>query len=219
MPASEQSSVASWLPFAQLNLARNPFGELTREDRVAAALVDVERWAKWLAPGGRRALQVIGDSGRGKTTHLLSLAARLPGAHYVHWRPRESWPHLPDSPVLLIDEAQRLPWNVRRRLFSRGKPLVLGTHRDLARPLKRRGYEVATCRPGNQANGEHIRAVMNRRIELARLAAGPTPRLSQRDADVLAQKFGDNVRAIESFLYEQVQRSAGGVDGKVRFVD
>jgi len=65
------------LPFAHLNLRRNPFGELDLSQRAALAVVDVDRFVRRLAQPGY-AVQFTGDRGRGKTTHLLAILRHFP---------------------------------------------------------------------------------------------------------------------------------------------
>lgn len=213
-----------WHPFAPLNLTANPFGELTPDDRVAAAVVDIEPWREWLTAGPRRALQFIGDCGRGKTTHLLALAAAMPDSAYVYlpphpleqrklvppyWLPSQApLPEMPPAPVLAIDEAQRLPRALRRQVFARGSMLVLGTHCSLARPLRRAGYEWQSVAVAASTTAEQIQTIMNRRIEQVRLGEGELPLINASQAAELHARFGDDLRAIEGHLYEQFQQRA-----------
>jgi hypothetical protein len=201
-----------------LNLRRNPFGELTREERVRAAVVDCAPLCEWL-DADRRAVQFIGDCGRGKTTRLLAIAECCPHAAYVYLPPVGLRPDIPPGRPLLIDEAQRLPWRWRRRVWRRGGPLVLGTHVDLARSLRRFGYEVRTVDVAAELNPRLLRNVLNRRIELARLDERTTPRATDADARALISRFGNDVRTMERYLYDRIQRCAGGSDGQVRLVD
>jgi len=210
-----------WHPFAQLNLSANPFGELTPGDRAAAAVVNIEPWRQWLAGGERRALQFIGECGRGKTTHLLALVAAMPGSAYVYlpphplesrklvpryWLPSQApLPDIPQANLLLIDEAQRLPRQARRLLLARGVPLVLGTHCNMARPLRQAGYECQNIAVASSTTAEQIQAIMNRRIELVRMGAGAVPKVSIQQATELRDQFGDDIRAMEGCLYEQFQ--------------
>jgi hypothetical protein len=109
----------------------------------------------------------------------------------------------------LIDEAQRLPRGVRRRIFAAGLPLVLATHRDLSGPLRRAGYQVHTERIGRSADAPLVREIARRRIELCRLSPErAVPRLSDDDARWLVRRFKTDLRAIEGYLYERVQRQA-----------
>ena len=61
-PAAGSSGVGSWLPWAWCNLRRNPFGELTRQERVELAVVDVDSIAARI-DGPHCAVQLIGDCG------------------------------------------------------------------------------------------------------------------------------------------------------------
>lgn len=217
-------TTSHWHPFAPLNLTANPFGELTPDDRAAAAVVNVEPWREWLASGPRRALQFIGDCGRGKTTHLLALAAAMPDSAYVYlpphpleqrklfppyWLPSQApLPEIPHATVVAIDEAQRLPRRLRRQVFLRGVPLVLGTHCNLARPLRQAGYEWQNIAVAASTTVKQIQAIVNRRIELVRLAEGKVPCISMQQATELHELFGDDLRAIEGHLYEQFQQRA-----------
>ena len=97
--------------------------------------------------------------------------------------------------------------------------MVLGTHKDLSRPLMRAGYEVRTQRIGLSLSVEKLCEILNRRIQASRrdpLAA--VPQLSQADAHVLLKRFGTDVRGIESYLYDIVQ-SQVDQHGKMRFID
>ena len=50
-------------PFARFNLRRNPFGELTREERAEVAIVDsLDVWLNWLSVPNR-VLQFLGNCG------------------------------------------------------------------------------------------------------------------------------------------------------------
>lgn len=218
MTTIDSPPAPAWLPFAWLNLGRNPFGELTPSDRKAAAVVEVQQWAAWLQQPGPRVLQFVGASGRGKTTHLLALSD-LPGACYLACPPSGPNPPLPRAPLLLIDEAERLGRRERRRLLDASPKLVLGVHRDIALSVARCDAVVCTVAVAGQANPRCVQRAMNRRLELARIGDGPVPRLSRTDGAALVARFGDNIRAMEHYLYENLQRYAGAGHGQVRLVD
>lgn len=211
-PSSRRLRPALWRPWAWCNLGRNPFGEFTPEERVDVAVLDVEALAAHVR-GPRWALQLIGRAGRGKTTRMLALAARFAGAAYVHLPEAQPCPAIPVGRPLLIDEAQRLPRGVRRRIFAAGLPLVLATHRNLSGPLSRADYQVHTERIGRSVDGPLVREIARRRIEFCRLSRErPVPRLSDDDARWLVWRFKTDLRAIEGYLYERVQRQAFGAD-------
>lgn len=190
---------------------------MTREERVRLAVVDLNPIAA-RARDPRSAVQLIGDAGRGKTTHLLSLHHRLPDSAYVYLPEDEPCPAIPAGNPLLIDEAQRLPRAVRRAVIRSELPLVLATHRDLTSTLRRGGYQVLTRRIGGEPDPRRLRKLLNRRVRWCRLNDGPVPELSQADARDLVARFGSDIRAIEAFLYDRVQQQAYS-DGEMRFVD
>jgi hypothetical protein len=107
--------------YAHLNLRFNPFGTLTPEEEAAAALPDLD--ASFYAARLRRpgtAIQFLGPSGRGKTSHLMALRG-----HAFPMRPtytlgaasrRRPSPRPPSS---FVDEMQRVPRRQRQALFAR----------------------------------------------------------------------------------------------------
>ena len=194
------------LPFAHLNLRRNPFGEVPTEERADLAVVDIEPLVPALR-AGRFAVQFLGDKGFGKTTHLLTLRARLPGAPYLHVgegeRPELS--ELPAGAPLFLDELQRVPRRVRRALFARGHGLALGTHGDYTAELRHAGFEVVTVRPDARLDRQRLAAILAKRIEWARRGLGPVPGIRVETLDELLARCGKDVRAMESVLYERFQ--------------
>lgn len=201
----------------RLNLWRNPFGELTPSERAELA-VFAEGDLSRCDVGECEAIQLIGDCGRGKTTRMLAIQRGLPEASYVYLPEDGPCPAIPAGKPLMIDEAQRLPRGIRRRIFSTGLPLILATHDDLERALRKFGYSVRTIWIGGENTPELICRALNRRIEASRLAPGPLPVVTLQQASELVERFGSDIRAIEHFLYERVQTQMVQ-NGEVRFID
>lgn len=214
---TEASRAVPWLPWASCNLRRNPFGELTCEERAELAVVDVDRLVD-LTSEPYCAVQLIGDCGRGKTSRLLAIRHRLPESSYVYLPEHGPCPAIAEGHPLLIDEAQRLPEAARRPVFSTGLPLVLATHRRLDRTLRRFGYHVHTDWIGEDNTAELLQRLLNRRIRASRLQDGPIPVVSIDVADRLVKRFGSDIRGIEQFLYERVQIQVTRY-GEMRFSD
>jgi hypothetical protein len=194
------------LPFANLNLRRNPFGEPAEEDRAGLAVVDpdfLDGLERSLSEPGF-AVQFIGDCGRGKSTHLHALRARFPDAPYVYFAEGERPQPIPGGPVLFLDETQRLPWRTRRRLFGSDVALALGTHRDHSRELVRAGRRVETVRLTGFTTST-LRRIIERRIEWARRGPGPVPSLGPGSVARLHDRFDGDLRAIEGHLYDVFQ--------------
>lgn len=191
------------LPYARLNLRRNPFGELSPDEWAELAVVDTQPLVESLSHT-RSAIQFIGDKGFGKTTHLLALKTLFPHAGYVHIPEGETRP-MPEGSPLLVDEAQRMTWKQRRTVFPNNTPLVLGTHRDFERSLRRAGRHVVTIPVKHSTSPQRLHEILNRRIAAFRRQAGPIPNVSRDTCDRLLNQFGPNIRAIVQQLYEQVQ--------------
>jgi hypothetical protein len=196
-------------PFAKLNLRRNPFGEVTWEERSELAVADTKPWVEFLRHPAT-AVQFIGPCGHGKTTHVLAIARSLPGAPYVHLPLEGPRPAVPDRRPVLIDEAQRLGFWQRRRVFARGGPLVLGTHNDLSRLLRRSGLEVWTVDVAADLSADRLMAILNKRIEASRITNGEVPCINRSYAVALRRDFGTNIREIERHLYLQFQQLVQG---------
>jgi hypothetical protein len=197
------------LPFAHLNLRRNPFGEFSADERTPLAQVDLESALQHLHPAAkssRPVVQFLGEKGFGKTTHLLAIASRFPESAYLHIPEGEYRPIPNEGEPLLIDEAQRLTLWQRIRLFRSTRTLVLGTHRDFAGQLERVGRSVLTLAANRDTDAARVSAILNARIVAVRRTDGPTPRITQATATRLFSQFGSDVRSMQHSLYEIFQQ-------------
>lgn len=197
------------LAFAHLNLRRNPFGELTADERRDLALVDLSDVESFLAVSItaplQPAVQILGEKGFGKTTHLLALQKVFPESSYT-WIPAErSVPVDVSGTPVLIDEAQRLTWRQRRRLWKQRVPLILATHRNFVRSLRRAGRSVYTFSAARHTNPERICRMANSRIEMVRRTSAPVPAISPAFAARLSLQYGADIRAICQSLYDTFQ--------------
>jgi hypothetical protein len=185
------------LAFSHLNLRFNPFGEIPAPDLARLALVSCPD----LVEG--EVVQFIGESGRGKTTHLLALGSRFP--HAVHekleegqdrWRAR-----LPAHVPFFLDEAQRARPRHLRALLASGRTVALGTHEDLSRFSSRK---VRTVHVGGP-DAAKLETILARRIEWARRGPGPVPSVPRPTVTALLDRHGDDLRAILAQLYDVFQ--------------
>ncbi len=195
------------LPFAHLNLRRNPFGELELSSWAELAVVEVDHLVPRLERPGF-AVQFMGPKGRGKTTHMLALLRHFPDARYLHVGENER-PRIPHAHPLFIDEIQRVPRRRRRRLFRRRVSLVIGTHEDLRPELAAAGFEVEPIGVGSALDAGRVCRILNLRIESARRAPGPLPQVTLPTAQSMVDRFGDDVRAIQGAMYEMFQNLSG----------
>ncbi len=198
------------LPFSHLNLRRNPFGEFSADDRIAMACVDLAPAIAHLdaeRAGGRAAVvQVLGDKGFGKTTHLLLLSAHYKNSAYVYIAEDERGRIPETGEPLLVDEAQRLTMLQRIRLFRSQRTLVLGTHRDFTAQLERAGRKVLSLAAERHTTPERIFMILNTRIQAVRRNEGPTPSVSMATVMRLHKQFGPDLRSLQHSLYEIFQK-------------
>ncbi len=178
-------------------LPGNPFSAPQRTTEVAAHFVD-----RGLGPaptaGQGLLVQVIGDSGYGKSTQLAHWRATVPGPyHYIPRAPyRRRWATPPIEPLVYGDEIDRMPSLRRaawfRALASVGATVIVGTHVDLARTARRHGLEVIShwLRPLTLAQ---LRALLE-----GTLNAAGTPRVqfSDEDTKVIASRSGGVPREV-----------------------
>lgn len=195
----------SGLPFFHLNLRRNPFGELTTAERTRLAIVECDAAMQHLK-SPRSVIQVVGERGYGKTTHLLALAAQFAENAYVHI-PEGQHAAIPEQgEPLLIDEAQRMTFVQQWKTFRSQRRLVLGTHSDFEPALRRVGRQVLTIAADQFTDASRVQNLLNARIEFARRDAGPIPQISQATALSLFRRFGSDIRSIEHSMYLTFQQ-------------
>ena len=198
--------------YAPLGLARNPFGSLTPDETAAVAVVDTADILNMLGTPGR-AVQIIAPRGRGKTTHLRAIEREHPDAAYVYFPQRfrglNRHPAVPAADLLILDEAQRIPRCIERKIFATETPLLLGTHWSVAKRLRRFGYEVQTRRLCDHEDSSVTERLVDNRLRLAALGdAEPAIIWTTGDAQRLHQRFAGRHRAMIHYLYQRVERLA-----------
>jgi len=201
------------LPYARLNLRRNPFGELGPEERAAIAVVEADGLAERLQKPGL-AVQILGGCGCGKTTWLLALLRGFPGAPFVKVVEGVRTA-LPAGHPLFVDDAHLLPPTRRRRLFGRRASFVLTTHVDLAAEIERCGLAAFTVRPAETQDVERLERAFALRVEAARRDSGPLPRVPRAMVEELVRRFGSDVRSMEHCLYHAFVTLGGVRDVEV----
>lgn len=189
--------------FGRLNLRRNPFGEPRPGERPALAVVDIERFVPRIERGDF-VVQFIGEQGRGKSTHMRALHAHFPDVPYIYIGEGER-PHIPvGAPRLFLDETQRVGWWTRRKLWRSGAGLAIATHQDHRREFEAAGIAYEVVEVGG-LDAEKLRAILERRIEWARRGEGDVPWFEDEDVEALLDRFGDDIRGIERYLYGVIQ--------------
>jgi len=204
-------------PFAHLNLRFNPFGEIDIDDRARAAIIDYQPWVEKLLKNEKFILQFSGDCGRGKSTHLHALKMHLqehfPDTSYTYYPEDETPRILPKkSSLLILDETQRIPKRLRQKLWKRDCALIIATHEDHSQEFIQHGREFEhVALEGLSA--EKLRRVLEGRLELARRTPAALPYFTEETIQNLIHQFGDDIRAIEHYLYDvfQTMKEVGDV--------
>lgn len=133
--------------YRQVGLERNPFAASMEVDAPIRSFVD-RGLADPPPPHSGILVQVIGESGWGKSTQVLHWREATPGPyHYIPRAPyRLRWgtAPMPEAGVVYGDEIDRMPVTLRRRWFTRlakqSATAVIGTHADLTRVGRAAGF-------------------------------------------------------------------------------
>jgi hypothetical protein len=182
---------------------------MSAEERTRLAHVDLDTAMHHLRlaeESKRPVVQFVGEKGFGKTTHLLAIAARFAGSAYLHLPEGEHRKIPTEGEPLLVDEAQRLNLWQRLRLFQSDRTLVLGTHRDFTRQLRRAGRCVLTLAADRDTDSARVSAILNARILAVRRTEGPTPQITEATANRLFRQYGSDLRSMQHSLYEIFQQ-------------
>lgn len=188
--------------FAHLNLTKNPFGDLSRDERAGLVLFDTAPLARELALP-RTVVQFVADHGRGKTTRLIALHGAFPDAPYVKLE-RARRVEVPASEILFVDSFEILGWFGRRRVYGKVDSLAVTTHSDRSREFRRAGFRVVSVKV-SEADPYRLLEIFQRRVEAVRRADGPIPEITEALVRELVRRFGDDVRAMEGRLYDRFQ--------------
>lgn len=186
--------------YATLNLRWNPFSEPNQEERADLA---VQMPEFLLEP--KKAILILGEKGRGKTTHLLALHQKTPDAPYIHLPEFGRQPSITRANIIFLDEAQRLPRSTRRFIWQRAKTWVIASHENHTYELEQAGFRVEVLHLTGLTL-EKLEAVIEKRLEWARRSEGQIPHIPQQKLEQLLEQFGDDLRTIEGPLYDEYQK-------------
>lgn len=193
--------------YHRVGLRRNPFAAPGPTGISGDAFVS--RGLPTPPPPGRRTLvQVIGDEGAGKTTHIHQWRRLRPGPyHYIPRQPyRSRWADGPVGPIVYGDEINRMPVPVRRRWFKGlaaiDATLVIATHSDLSSVGRRFGFATVTHRLPPLDLDTFTRIVEHR---LAAEAIDPTGggrfRFDQGEVELIFHRSSGQLRDAEDLCH------------------
>ncbi|HHH82874.1 MAG TPA: hypothetical protein ENL35_07780 [Chloroflexi bacterium] len=216
-----------YFPFERWGLRGNPFQALTREEWAEVALLPSEVETALRQNPDTQALQILGESGAGKTSTLLALwreaqgQARACSYEYIPPGSRRYHTRLDSLQLFLLDEAQRIHPRRLRRLFqwlrkapATGLRLIWSSHADLTPLARAAGIETHSVSL-DQAPRADLQRMLDRRLRFFALPGGPKLRLDPSATAFLAARFGRDLGGMERFLYEffQLALSSPCIDG------
>lgn len=173
-------------------------------------------------PGSAAVVQVIGDQGMGKSTHLAEWRRLQPGPlHYISRRPYgERWRTPPVATLVYGDEIDRMPVPLRRRWFrglaDAGATVVVGTHCDLSAVARRAGFDIVHTHRLRPVSRSELAVVLDRRLQSATFAERAlSVAFTDDDVDAIHSESGGNLRSADSLahrlLAERVRQVADNV--------
>jgi energy-coupling factor transporter ATP-binding protein EcfA2 len=151
-----------------------------------------------------QAILFLGQKGRGKTTHLLTLHAHYPEAPYLHLPEFGVQPRIPKATCIFLDEAQRLPRLFRRQIWQRARAWVIASHQDHQPELEQAGFAVRLVHVQGLSLYK-LEQIVQSRLAWARRGAGAVPQVPRHLLQALLEQHGDDLRAIEDRLYDYFQ--------------
>lgn len=202
-----------WIdPYQQLGLRCNPF--IAEQIPGVAADLWLDRgFSQAPSPGTQTLVQLIGDKGAGKTSHLLHWQQQT-GGSYAYYPPGWGrWKIPPVEAIAYWDEADRIPMPLLLRSLAnatrRQATIVVGTHVDLSWAAHWTGLKVQTIE-FPIITLEEIRSWANRRIAAVQLPDVPSVELSL-DTEILEEilaQSNNSWRTIATHLHIWVAKIA-----------
>lgn len=134
-------------PYWAIGLSRNPFIAESLPEVPAALWIDRGFSAAPLVQT-QRLVQILGEKGAGKTSHLKHWQQQAPGPYCYYPDGMARWKLPPVAAIAYWDEANRIPlplllqrfWQARQQQAT----IVAGTHADLSRWARLMGLTVQT---------------------------------------------------------------------------
>ena len=126
--------------------------------------------------------------------------------------------HIPDAPVLFIDECQRLlPWQFPY-VFRKNRKVVLASHRNHRFELSLFGWKTKVVHVEHK-DAHGIYKIFQRKIEQSRRSDDEIPQIEMEHVVYLQQKYGTIIRSMEEELYLIFQSANSIIDVKRRLDD
>lgn len=201
--------------YAGLNLKWNPFGTLTRAEKQALVVprLDLSLFVERLRRPGY-AVQILATGVSGKTTHLLFLHDHFLETPYVCLDEGTRRAHVPEAPVLFLDQLQLMPLRQRLALLRRPASFAVVSHRNHRWEFRLAGltYDLVALPAYSAAQ---LKEALDRRLAWAQRDRGqPVPGISLEEVGALLRRCGGEV-AVLQHLYDRVETLAALPEGSL----
>jgi len=184
----------------------NPFGGISDEELLEVIIpkYDLEKSIELLSRPEPIILQFVGKKGRGKTTHLRALHQMLIDAD-IYLLDNHSSHFIKNKPEQLtfIDNTHLLSWKKRLQIWKNiNTSFVITTHRS-------RNLEFYFCKRVYKTyyfegiTPEKLETIIKKRVTQFSCLAYTDIKVNEVILQQLIVKFGDDIRGILNFLYDQ----------------
>lgn len=123
----------------------------------------------------------------------------------MHIAEGEPSPPIPQATLLFIDEMQRVPRWQRAEILSRPASFVIGSHKNHSGEFKKAKLEY-TIKKLKGVTEVRLRQMIEKRIMWARRDSNLlVPSINEFTITKLIDRFGDDLWAVEDYLYDIFQ--------------
>jgi hypothetical protein len=200
------------LPYEHLNLCRNPFGKMTREEKnhLVVLRMDLNPFIERLKKPGY-AIQFLKEGARNKTTHLLVMWRHFPDSPYIRLFEGEPAPAIPNAPVLFIDWMHVLSRRERAELLQRPASFGIVSHQNHGREFKQASLDYDLVKLPKYSIPKMMEQVDQRILWARRDPNKPIPRVTEATLSKLMAENHDEM-AVLARLYDLFEELTGVED-------
>lgn len=193
--------------YSNLNLKANPFSYLDDQEllQTIEPRIELEALAKSIKSSDSCFVQLYGNKGLGKSTHLQALYYNyFPEAEYYKLKKVKRGYPVKTHKVLFVDSFQLLSIKNRVQLLKNQQKIIIASHYSHSF-LNLKNREMNKSFNFNQLSLsiELLNRIVTNKIKLARInKAKAIPKIKKVYLLTLLKKHKNNLRAIERELYQ-----------------
>ena len=187
----------------------NPFSGVTDDD-ISDILIpkkEVVDLIDQFQPHNRLVIELVGEKGRGKTTHLRYLHQQLSSEYPLFLlNSNSSFENIIKHPsqIVLVDSIHHLSVFQRQKLYKNKRLVIFTTHHSKKWEGRLAGRKIESIY-FKDLDEFLLEKIIIRRLKMAMLKDNPEPALNRPVLLQLLKKYRDDYRAIMNFLYDEFQ--------------